>query len=247
MSTENDSGSQNTSQETLVPPSQNEQQSSPLDQGQSSQTTAPTEKEAGTEKPETSPAPETKAAQTVSNPLEIKPEADDAKKAEGQEGQKQEAKEDAAPESYADFKAPEGVELNSAVVDSFKGIAKKLNLSQEKAQAVIDEITPVMVSQQVEFINKVSGQWLEKAKKDPEIGGSNYNASIQRAIKVRDRFGKGADGNYDADIAELFSLPVGSHPGFIKFLARVGAAISEDTPPKGRVSGAITPQDIYGY
>ena len=162
MSTENDSGSQNTSQETLVPPSQNEQQSSPLDQGQSSQTTAPTEKEAGTEKTETSPAPETKAAQTVSNPLEIKPEADDAKKAEGQEGQKQEAKEDAAPESYADFKAPEGVELNSAVVDSFKGIAKKLNLSQEKAQAVIDEITPVMVSQQVEFINKVSGQWLEK-------------------------------------------------------------------------------------
>lgn len=155
-------------------------------------------------------------------------------------------KEDAAPESYADFKAPEGVELNGAVVDSFKGIAKKLNLSQEKAQAVIDEITPVMVSQQVEFINKVSGQWLEKAKKDAEIGGSNYDASIQRAIKVRDRFGKGADGNYDADVAELFSLPIGSHPGFIKLLARVGAAISEDTPPKGRVSGAITPQDIYG-
>lgn len=246
MSTENDSGSQNTSQETLVPPSQNEQQSSPLDQGQSSQTTAPIEKETGTEKTETSPAPETKAAQTVSNPLEIKPEADDAQKTEGQEGQKQEAKEDAAPESYADFKAPEGVELNGAVVDSFKGIAKKLNLSQEKAQAVIDEITPVMVSQQVEFINKVSGQWLEKAKKDAEIGGSNYDASIQRAIKVRDRFGKGADGNYDADVAELFSLPIGSHPGFIKLLARVGAAISEDTPPKGRVSGAITPQDIYG-
>lgn len=245
MSTENDSGSQNTSQETLVPPSQNEQQSSPLDQGQSSQATAPTEKETGTEKTETSPAPETKAAQTV-NPLEIKPEAEDAQKTEGQEGQKQNAKEDAAPESYADFKAPEGVELNSAVVDSFKGIAKKLNLSQEKAQSVIDAITPVMVTQQVEFINKVSGQWLEKAKKDPEIGGSNYDASIQRAIKVRDRFGKGADGNYDADIAELFSLPVGSHPGFIKFLARVGAAISEDTPPKGRVSGAITPQDIYG-
>ncbi len=103
-----------------------------------------------------------------------------------------------------------------------------------------------MVSQQVEFINKVSGQWLEKAKKDAEIGGSNYDASIQRAIKVRDRFGKGADGNYDADVAELFSLPIGSHPGFIKLLARVGAAISEDTPPKGRVSGAITPQDIYG-
>ncbi|HCR08445.1 MAG TPA: hypothetical protein DIU26_01070, partial [Sutterellaceae bacterium] len=76
--------------------------------------------------------------------------------------------------------------------------------------------------------------------------GSNYDASIQRAIKVRDRFGKGADGNYDADVAELFSLPIGSHPGFIKLLARVGAAISEDTPPKGRVSGAITPQDIYG-
>lgn len=241
MSTENETDSQNTSQETVVPPSQNEQQSSPLDLGQSSQTTAPTEKETGTEKTETSPAPETKAAQTVSNPLEIKPEADDAKKTGGQE-----AKEDAAPESYADFKAPEGVELNGAVVDSFKGIAKKLNLSQEKAQAVIDEITPVMVAQQVEFINKVSVQWLDKAKKDAEIGGSNYDASIQRAIKVRDRFGKGADGNYDADVAELFSLPIGSHPGFIKLLARVGAAISEDTPPKGRVSGAITPQDIYG-
>jgi hypothetical protein len=245
MSTENsDTGSQNTSQETVTAQSQTEQVSSLEQQGQSSQAAASPEMAKSAEKTETSPTP-----QAVTNPLEISAVANEDEKsedAEGEEAAKQDATENAAPENYADFKAPEGVELNGAVVDSFKGVAKKLNLSQEKAQAMIDEIAPVMAAQQVEFIKRVSGQWLEQAKKDPEIGGSNYDSSIQRAIKVRDRFGRMPDGNYDADVAELFSLPVGSHPGFIKLLARVGAAISEDTPPKGKVSGAITPQDIYG-
>lgn len=245
MSTENsDTGSQNTGQETVTTQSQTEQVSSLEQQGQSSQAAASPEMAKSAEKTETSPTP-----QAVTNPLEISASANEDEKsedAEGEEAAKQDATENAAPENYADFKAPEGVELNGAVVDSFKGVAKKLNLSQEKAQAMIDEIAPVMAAQQVEFIKRVSGQWLEQAKKDPEIGGSNYDSSIQRAIKVRDRFGRMSDGNYDADVAELFSLPVGSHPGFIKLLARVGAAISEDTPPKGKVSGAITPQDIYG-
>lgn len=245
MSTENsDTGSQNTSQETVENPQQTAETVSPLEeQGQSSQQSAPLETAKGAEKTETKA--EAPANQEVTNPLEIKAETAEGEKTEEGE-KKQAATAEAAPENYADFKAPEGVELNGAVVDSFKGIAKKLNLSQEKAQAVIDEITPVMAAQQVEFIKKVSGQWLDQAKKDPEIGGSNYNSSIQRAIKVRDRFGKAANGQYDSDIADLFSLPVGSHPGFIKLLARVGAAISEDTPPQGKVSGAITPQDIYG-
>lgn len=231
MSTESiDAGSQNPSQETVEQTQVQEQPSA-----EQAQVTEQTQQQ--TEAP-------TQETVSSSNPLAVQQEEKTEEQAE--EKKPETVQSEGAPEQYGEFKAPEGVELNAAVVDCFKGVAKKLNLSQTKAQEVIDEISPIMAAQQVEMIKQVSAQWLEASKKDPEIGGSKYDASIQKALKVRDRFGKTSAGSYDPDIAALFSLPVGSHPGFIKFLARIGDAISEDSAPKGQPSGRITPQDIYG-
>lgn len=241
MSTESiDTDSQNPSQEAAQADEQIQagQESEASEKAQVAETQSVTEADG-----ETKTEAEAEA-QVLDNPLAVKPEKPEETKTE--EDKKKESVQEGAPENYEDFKAPEGVQLNSAVVDSFKGIAKKLNLSQSKAQEVVDEITPVMVAQQVEAIKKVSSQWLEASKKDAEIGGSHYDGAIQKALMVRDRFGRSRDGTYDPDIADLFNLPIGSHPGFIKLLSRIGGAVGEDIPPKGRTPRQITPQDIYG-
>lgn len=239
MSTENtNTDSQNPSQEAEVPAIQPEA-TQPEAQSE------PTEQSAQTEQ-ESQSSEQTQRALVPENPLSVKEKEPEKKDEDGKEDKPQDAKPEGAPENYEDFKAPEGIELNGAIVDTFKGVAKKLNLSQAKAQQVIDEITPVMAAQQIESVKKVSAQWLEASKKDAEIGGSNYDGAIQKALMVRDRFGKANDGSYDPDIVDLFNLPIGSHPGFIKLLSRIGGAVSEDIPPKGRTSRAITPRDIYG-
>lgn len=240
MSTENtDTDSQNPSQETVQT---QEQTSSPVEETQKPEVlpteTAETEKSGESTKTPKSPVSD--------NPLAVKPEKPEGEEKPEESKQEEKAQAEGAPENYEDFRAPEGIELNGAVVDSFKGVAKKLNLSQAKAQQVIDEITPVMAAQQIESVKKVSAQWLEASMKDTEIGGSNYDGAIQKALMVRDRFGKSGDGTYDPDIVDLFNLPIGSHPGFIKLLSRIGRAVGEDIPPKGRTSRAITPRDIYG-
>lgn len=243
MSTENiETESQNPSQETE---NTHEQTSA----GQDPQTMEKAQNTEGNETSKESEGARQSEAKTeppeLDNPLAVKSEKTEEEKQEDSAKQ-EEASSEGAPENYEDFKAPEGVELNEVVIDSFKGIAKKLNLSQAKAQQVVDEITPVMVAQQVESIKRVSSQWLEASKKDAEIGGSNYEGSIQRALMVRDRFGRTGNGEYDPDIADFFNLPIGSHPGFIKLLARIGGAVGEDKPPQGGIPRQITPQDIYG-
>lgn len=144
-----------------------------------------------------------------------------------------EEKPEGAPESYEDFKAPEGVEFAAPVVDEFKGVAKELNLSQEKAQMLIDKMTPVLAARQIENIKRISAEWAEKSKADPEIGGDKFAASMANIARVRETFARNADGQLDLDILEFMSSPMGNHPGALKLLARAGAAISEAGFPTG--------------
>ena len=163
-----------------------------------------------------------------------------------QQSQKEE-KPDGAPESYEDFKAPEGIDLASPVVDSFKGVAKELDLSQEKAQTLIDKMTPILAARQVENIKRISAEWAERSKADPEIGGDKFAASMANVARVRETFARNADGQIDPDIAEFMSSPMGNHPGALKLLARAGAAISEASFPTGgkAESAGYTATDFY--
>lgn len=163
-----------------------------------------------------------------------------------QQNQKDE-KPDGAPESYADFKAPEGVDLAAPVVDEFKGVAKELNLSQEKAQMLIDRMTPVMQKRYVENIQRISEEWRAKSKADREIGGDKYASAMANVARVRETFGRNEDGQFDPDIAEFMDSPMGNHPGALRLLARAGAAISEASFPTGgkAESKPYTAQDFY--
>lgn len=164
-----------------------------------------------------------------------------------QEKKPEEEKPKGAPESYEDFKAPEGAEFAEPVMTAFKGVAKELDLSQDQAQKLIDTMTPVMQKRYLENIASISAEWRQRTEADPEIGGEKFQKSQAAVARLRETFARNEDGQYDADILEFMNSPMGNHPGAFKLLARAGAAISEASFPTGgkAVSGPYTSTDFY--
>lgn len=147
-----------------------------------------------------------------------------------------------APEKYEDFTAPEGTKLDAETCDAFKEAAKDLNLSQKKAQDLIDKVAPVIAKREREQYMAINSQWVERSTKNKEI-----SAGMADIARLRDMFGRGADGKVDPDIDEIIHSPMGNHPGLLKLLARAGKAFGEAGYPTGKpVARRLTADDVYG-
>ena len=149
----------------------------------------------------------------------------------------------AAPETY-EFKAPEGVELNPALLGEFEGLARELNMPQDEAQAIVERMTPKinarLQAQQVEIMAQARAEWLQRIEADAEIGGAAKQAAHASAAKALTQFGT----------PELRSLLKDSgleaHPEVVRFFSRAGKAISEDTFVAGRPPTKSNAQALYG-
>ena len=133
----------------------------------------------------------------------------------------QEKKAEGAPESY-EFKSPEGVTFDDAVIGAFTEVAKELDLPQDKAQKVLDKMAPVIASRQAEQIQVARTEWASAAKIDKEFGGEKLDENLGTAKKALDAFAT----------PELRTLleetGLGNHPEVIRVFYRAGKAISED-------------------
>lgn len=150
-----------------------------------------------------------------------------------------------APETYEDFKAPEGYTLDSNIAEEFKGVAKDLNLSQDKAQEVVDRMGKVIAQRQIEQVKAISEKWKAESQSDPEIGGSKHQEAMSNVGRVIRAFAMDAEGKCDPDIAEFMALPSGNHKGLLKLLARTGRAISEAKFPQGKATDQLSVTDVY--
>lgn len=146
---------------------------------------------------------------------------------EGDDGESQ----DGAPESYEDFTLPEGVQVIPEVMDSFKEMAKEDGLSQEQAQRYIDLQTKTVLDQ-IEAADKLTEGWIEETKNDPDIGGDKLDANMAYVAKAREAFGTPELNNL------LNDTRLGNKVEVVKFFAKVGKAMSEDTFVKGEGSQA---------
>ena len=137
------------------------------------------------------------------------------------------------PEDY-EFQAPEGMELDQQMLEQFKPLAKELGLSQEAAQKFVDMYAERMQGFQQERENAIAQQqqqWADQAKQDEEIGGEQFDQNVETARKAIDTFGS------DDLKGFLDETGLGNHPEMIRFAARVGAKISEDTLIPGGQGG----------
>lgn len=171
---------------------------------------------------------------------ELAAEKDAKEKADKEAAEKAEKeKKPAAPEKY-EFSAPEGQELDANALAVFEPIAKELGLSQEQAQKLVD-IYPQIQQQQAEAWSKQVADWGEQVKADKEIGGDKFNASVGAAQRALDQFG-------NTELREYLNASgLGNHPALVRFCAKVGKAMAEDTFVVPNQGGQRSAADIlYG-
>jgi len=189
----------------------------------------------------TSAATDVQSGATVETPEQAPatPETPAPEKTDG-DGQPQ-----GAPDDYADFKLADGAELDAEVLTSFKGIAKELGISQEAAQKLLD-LQGQLDSKRMQALEAAqaeqSQRWADAVKADKELGGENYDKTVETAIKAVEKFGS----------PELRSLlnetGIGNHPELVKFCHRIGKALSEDSLVMGgdQKPGARTADVLFG-
>jgi len=192
--------------------------------GAASDDAASGDKPAGEEKPATEKTAEELAAEKAEKDLADKAEKD---------------KKPVAPEKY-EFAAPEGQALDANALAVFEPIAKELGLTQEQAQKLVD-IYPQIQQQQAEAWSKQIADWGEQVKADKEIGGDKFNASVGLAQRALDQFGNPELREY------LNASGLGNHPALVRFCARVGKSMAEDSFVMPNQGGQRSAADIlYG-
>lgn len=151
----------------------------------------------------------------------------------------------ATPVEYTDFAVPEGMEMDAEVLTSFKGIASELGIPQEAAQKLIDlqasmETKRSAAAEQAQAAQKQ--QWADQVKADPELGGANFNKTVETAVKAIEQHGT-------PELRDLLSeTGLGNHPLMVQFCHRIGKAMSEDNLVMGGSQATkLSPEEImYG-
>ncbi|RJO64170.1 MAG: hypothetical protein C4540_04630 [Candidatus Omnitrophota bacterium] len=156
---------------------------------------------------------------------------DDAKKA---------AQEKGAPETYAEFKLPDGIEINQLMLDEFKTVAKEANLSQEAAQKLVD--LQVKYTQQIsdgllKNFNETVTAWKKETVQEL---GADYKKELVHAGRAIEQFGT-------PELRVLLKQTgVANHKEMVRFFIKVGKAIGEDTFVHGvDRSGKKTDADLF--
>lgn len=215
--------------------------------------------------PAAAPAPATDAPAPTAEPTSLLGAESEAPKAEGEQpaaepetdgdkpaddAEKDDDKPDGAPEEYADFVLPEGVELDEDVLPDVKALFKELGLPQELAQSTLEKLlaiqekmlpTPEQQHEQMtQNIARLNADLAAQTKALPEIGGENFPASLAAASKVMMSFAS-------PELRELLNYTaVGSHPEFFKFIHAIGTKMAPDVFVHGGESAKTSqrPADI---
>jgi len=170
------------------------------------------------------------------------PEGED--KAEGEDkGEDKGEKDplDTVPEDgNYELKMPDGVEVDKELSQAIGAEFKELGLTHRQAQKLADKYIAVMQQreqQRWENFSKTVAKWADEAKSDSEIGGENWNTTVENARRAVAKFGT-------PKLREYFDATGGgNHPEVIRFMAKVGAMIREDKPATGGAVGAGKPAD----
>ena len=146
-----------------------------------------------------------------------------------------------APETY-EFKTPEGlpegIEVDSQILDAYSEAAREADLSQDKAQGMFDKVMSTLHRRGFEEQERQSNEWIKEAKADPDFGGDKLEENLGIAKKAVNEFG--SDGL--RDLLES-RTGLGNHPEVIRFMVKVGRALSEDRFVGENQGQAVDPND----
>lgn len=148
----------------------------------------------------------------------------EAKVEEKVEVKAEEKVEEKAPEKY-DLKIPENSRLSPKSLERIADYAKKQGLTNEKAQGLVEleaQAKAEFESNQAVELDQLRNAWVSQVKSDQEIGGDNFNQSIEHAKRAIKQFGT------DSFIQGLNETGYGDHPEVVRLFARIGKLLGDD-------------------
>lgn len=131
---------------------------------------------------------------------------------------------------FANLEMPDGMVLDDAAVEQFGSVIKELGLNQEQTQKMATAYAQLQQAKAQEAGEAFSQQldhWYEQSATDKEFGGDKFEQSAKLAVQAVEKFG----GPELKQVLEDTGL--GNHPEVIRFMYRVGKAVSEDNPGSG--------------
>jgi hypothetical protein len=176
---------------------------------------------------------------------EKKPDGE-AKAGDDKGQQQQPAK---APEKYADFKMPDGIEADAKLIETATPVLRELGLDQDKAQKLVDVFAARQAEQSAEYAEQLKDDsfaleqvgavlghqresWGAALKADKEIGGTSYDTNIKVAQRAIARFAS------PALKSVLEQTGLGNHPEFVRCFLKVGHMVSEDSTQLDNAAGS---------
>lgn len=134
---------------------------------------------------------------------------------------------------YADFKLPDGVQVDAEGIGAFKGVAAANGLSQAAAQAMLDlHIEQLQAASEEPYTlwHDTQRDWQKATMADKEIGGNNFTAAKKTIVDAINRVG-GAEAT--AAMQALMSTGAGNNPEIIRLLYRLSKPYAEGRFPPG--------------
>jgi hypothetical protein len=125
---------------------------------------------------------------------------------------------------------PNDSKLAQSDIDRIAATARERGLSQEQATALLTEADTAARGFEGRLLESVKAkhtEWVAAVAADPELGGAKLETTKALAQRTVDKFMSQSLRD------ELKTTGYGDHPELVRFLAKVGAALGEDTPPAG--------------
>lgn len=162
-------------------------------------------------------------------------------RADAEKVKAEKTKAEAVPEKY-EFKAPEGMTIDQAMVDKVSPVFKELGLNQAKAQKLVDFYADTLKSMETQRKTDFD-KFVEDSKAETiKALGPKYKEEMAFAAKTKERFLS------PGTMEKLRASGLANDKDVISDLIRIGRAISEDkfvAEDKGKEGGEGPAKKMY--
>lgn len=165
------------------------------------------------------------AAEAAAGSEEEKKQTEQKPEESGEGGSAGESKDEKTEPRPIALKVPEGFVPDDPAIGKFSAMAAEYGLDEAKAQKLVDmhfDQLKALAETQAADHRKAVASWEKSVRDDPDMGGARFDETLERGRAAVRRFG-------DPKLVEFLDASgLGSHPEFVRFAAKVGAAIRED-------------------
>lgn len=149
------------------------------------------------------------------------------------------------PESYK-FLIPKDSPLNQTQIEKIAAHAKSTGMTQEAAQAYLNERSSdysSFITSQTTAMKEQSKQWIEELRNDKDFGGDAFNENVELAKRYVDTF-------FPDEVKKVLNeTGLGNHPGLVRGMIKAQRALktAEDkyVQSRGVTQDKSSPEKVF--